>query len=109
MQQGFRSNLPPHPLGTTRRHAEVALLNDEKMQFLNSSAMAREIPAALSAKQQGFLFQAFRKPFTREKKACEHHRSLPHPVPTSPLTLRKRGTRPWQERDEEARPGGVGR
>ena len=48
----------PHPLGTTRRHAEVALLNDEKMQFLNSSAMAREIPAALSAKQQGLSFSS---------------------------------------------------
>ena len=28
MQQDFRNNLPPHPLGTTRRHAGMALLNN---------------------------------------------------------------------------------
>ena len=35
-------------------------------------------------KQQGFLFLAFRKPFTREKEACGHNRPPPpHPRPES--------------------------
>lgn len=38
------------------------------MPFPNSSAMARSIPAALSAKATG-LFPASRKPFTREREA----------------------------------------
>lgn len=53
--------------------------------------MAREIPAALSAKATG-LFLASRKPLAREREGCE-----------SPPA--KAG--PWQKRDKEARPGGV--
>lgn len=61
------------------------------MQFLSSSAMAREIPAALSAKATG-LSLASRKPFTREREACC--------APRAPATAG-----PWQ-RDKEKRLGG---
>lgn len=74
------------------------------MQFLNSSAMAHEILAALSAKATG-LFLAPRKPFTREREACG---APPAPPPhTHPPAPAKEG--PWRERDKEVRPGGTPR
>ena len=55
---------------------------------------------------RAFLFQAFRKPFTREKKACGHHRSLPHPIPTSTHTPRKRGRGLGKKGMKKRDPGG---
>ena len=49
---------------------------------------------------RAFLFQAFRKPFTREKKACGHHKMTtasqspyptPSPLPPSPPENEEQG------------------
>lgn len=68
MQQGLKQPSTPTPTDS-RRHAEVALLNDEKMQnFL--MAVRWPVKSLLHYQQsnRAFLLQAFKKPFTREKR-----------------------------------------